>query len=518
MMGYWSLSETSGTSATDASGSGNTGTYQTGTTLNQSGVIPSDGKAVIFNGTSGYMSTATSMTLTNSHSISVWLKTTSATKMGIFGFENAQTGTGSASYSSSLETETDGRLTFYFLNGSTGYTITTTATYKDGNWHHVVASIGLQGTQLWVDGSLVVQNTSVWSSDSFAGYWRLGHNKRAGAYFNGTLDNVAVYKEQLTSSQVAGLYLDANLPYLYPFSTHTFTTASVTGRNGPTLAQVQSAYSSQPWASNTAYLDMTTEGVQIWTVPETATYTITAAGAVGGAGTAGAKAGGGGRVISGSISLVQNQHLYIVSGQAGTDNSYQAGGGGGTYVYADSISSTSYVLIAGGGGGATHGVAGIIGNTTTSGQTGTGTYGGSGGTAGAGGNKGLVSNGTAGTGTNGSAALGGNGSNTVDCATHGGAGGGGGTGTSGAATFIGGLYGAATTGGVGGFGAGGAGGSGCSGGGGGGGGGGYSGGGGGSGGSGAGGGGGSAADASVTSYNNSAGTNTGAGYVTITKN
>jgi len=261
MMGYWGLSETSGTSATDASGSGNTGTYQTGTTLNQSGVIPSDGKAVLFNGTSGYMSTATSMTLTNSHSISVWFKTTSATKMGIFGFENAQTGTGSASYSSSLETETDGRLTFYFWNGSTSYTITTTATYNDGNWHHIVASIGLQGTQLWVDGSLVGQNTSVTSSGSFAGYWRLGHNKRAGAYFNGTLDNVAVYKEQLTSSQVAGLYLDANLPYLYPFSTHTFTTASVTGRNGPTLAQVQSAYSSQPWASNTAYLGMGPESV-----------------------------------------------------------------------------------------------------------------------------------------------------------------------------------------------------------------------------------------------------------------
>lgn len=210
MMGYWNLNETGGTTATDLSGNSNTGTYQTGTTLNQTGVISTDGKAVLFNGMSGYMSTATSLNLTNSHSISVWFKTTSATKMGIFGFENLQTGTGSTWHSSSLETETDGRLTFYFWNG-TAYTITTTGTYKDGNWHHVVASIGLGGTQLWVDGTLAAQNTSITSSGSYTGYWRLGHNRRANAYFNGTLDNFAVYKGQLSSSEVASLAGEAGV-------------------------------------------------------------------------------------------------------------------------------------------------------------------------------------------------------------------------------------------------------------------------------------------------------------------
>jgi len=209
MMGYWKLNETSGTSATDSSGGANTGTYQTGTTLNQTSTVSSDGKGILFNGTSGYMSTATSMTLTNNHSISVWFKTTAATKMGIFGFENTQTGTGSTANSSSLETETDGRLTFYFWNG-TGFAITTTATYRDGNWHHAVASIGLAGSQLWVDGTLASQNTAVNSSGTYAGYWRLGHTRRANAYFNGSIDEFAVYKEQLTSSQVAGLY--NNLP------------------------------------------------------------------------------------------------------------------------------------------------------------------------------------------------------------------------------------------------------------------------------------------------------------------
>lgn len=210
-IGYWNLSETAGTTATDLSGNSNTGTYQSGTTLNQPGIIPTDGKAVLFNGASGYMSTATSMNLTSSHSISVWFKTTSATKMGIFGFENLQTGTGSTLWSSSLETETDGRLTFYFFFNNSGYTITTTGTYADGNWHHVVASIGLSGTQLWVDGTLAAQNTSINSSFSYAGYWRLGHNQRASAYFNGTLDNFAVYRGQLSASDVASIYGEASV-------------------------------------------------------------------------------------------------------------------------------------------------------------------------------------------------------------------------------------------------------------------------------------------------------------------
>ena len=61
----------------------------------------------------------------------------------------------------------------------------------------------------------------------------------------------------------------------------TFTNAGATGRLGPEITQVRSAYSAASWAQNESYLNMTTRGIQEWTVPETGSYTIEVAGAEG---------------------------------------------------------------------------------------------------------------------------------------------------------------------------------------------------------------------------------------------
>ena len=285
---------------------------------------------------------------------------------------------------------------------------------------------------------------------------------------------------------------------LYSFTTNTFTNASATGRNGPILTQIQSAYSVQPWASNTAFLNMITQGVQLWTVPTTGVYSFTLAGAIAG-GTTGL-----GRIISGSYTLSKGTILAIIVGQRGTSGNgvYNVGGGGGTFVF---IQSTNQLLFAAGGGGGGNpyvSSAGLDGNFGTAGGNGTGTSAGTGGT-----------NGGPGSG----ASSGNNGSGGNGGTDDGVGGGGGGTGNA-SAVYIGGFNSSSSTnGGVGGFGGAGgsaAGGSAAAGGGGGGG---YSGGGGGgsftfpSTGVGSGGGGGSFGITTIT--NN--GTNSGNGYVTI---
>lgn len=70
---------------------------------------------------------------------------------------------------------------------------------------------------------------------------------------------------------------------LYSFtSPFNFTTCGASGRYGPTLTQIQSAYN-QPWTRNSSYLTMGRfQGLQVWTVPATGVYRITAAGAAGG--------------------------------------------------------------------------------------------------------------------------------------------------------------------------------------------------------------------------------------------
>jgi hypothetical protein len=154
---------------------------------------------------------------------------------------------------------------------------------------------------------------------------------------------------------------------LYTFSTFTFTNASATGRNGPTLSACQSAYSSASWAQNTNFFNMTTQGIQLWTVPESGIYEITAAGAAGGNNTQPSPniIGGYGAVLTNRVSLVQGDIIAIVVGQMGTNrgvgptgNYCGAGAGGGSFVY--NSASLSYYTVAGGGGGAASTLTGLL--------------------------------------------------------------------------------------------------------------------------------------------------------------
>lgn len=149
---------------------------------------------------------------------------------------------------------------------------------------------------------------------------------------------------------------------LYSFAAHTFNTCGATGRNGPTLTNCTSAYSSASWAGNSSYYNHVSgyQGYQLWTVPKTGTYKIEAAGARGGYGYAGTSYYGQGRIISGNAVLTKGDKLIVVVGQSGqdrtADSSNGGGGGGGSWVALAAstpatLTSATPLLIAGGGGG-----------------------------------------------------------------------------------------------------------------------------------------------------------------------
>ena len=184
---------------------------------------------------------------------------------------------------------------------------------------------------------------------------------------------------------------------LYLFTTHTFTNASTTGASGPDLATVRSSYSATSWAPT--YLNMDTNGIQLWTVPSTGTYTITARGAQGGQSQGYGPAGGLGAQMIGDFALVGGDVLKILVGQQGAPNYFDGGGGGGTFV---TTSANAPVIIAGGGGGGSasgfNGSPTFGGNITTSGSTSGYASGGTGGNGGgaystAGSGGGLLTNG-----------------------------------------------------------------------------------------------------------------------------
>ncbi len=195
---------------------------------------------------------------------------------------------------------------------------------------------------------------------------------------------------------------------------YTFTNASSTGINGPTQAQVTSAYTGTPLAG---LVTINTRGIQEWTVPATGEYWLEFAGASGGY-TPNAL-GGKGRSIKVKINLTAGHLLRILVGQEGGrqefTTGYAGGGGGGTYVY--NSTTSSYIGVAGGGGGAAQGNSSYVSTqpgvdasayNSTAGASGTG-YSGSYGSPGAGGTNGsagVADGGAAGAGIN---ANGGNG-------------------------------------------------------------------------------------------------------------
>ena len=183
----------------------------------------------------------------------------------------------------------------------------------------------------------------------------------------------------------------------------TFTNCGATENTGPTQSQVNATYTS----GNSLYgaVTINTQGIQEWTVPATATYTIEAWGAEGGGGI-----GGKGARMKGDFDLTQGWVLKIVVGQMGTEETYNGsvgnagGGGGGSFVIKTPYNTTASILvIAGGGGGSGSHYAGYGGITS---ETDSNT-----GSAGNGGTPG--SNGNSGAGFSGNGVLGGHRGQTI---------------------------------------------------------------------------------------------------------
>ena len=144
-------------------------------------------------------------------------------------------------------------------------------------------------------------------------------------------------------------------PELYAFTSATFSTGGATAFNGPTIAQARSGVGNPSWAST--YLNMTTRGIQIWTVPKDATYRFTVAGARGGRSGSSSGRGGYGAILRADVALTQGQVLNLVVGQEGTrgPGGRGGGGGGGSFVYSGNVRGNGLIIAAGGGGGSDDG-------------------------------------------------------------------------------------------------------------------------------------------------------------------
>ncbi|WP_194420385.1 DUF7594 domain-containing protein [Microbacterium abyssi] len=207
---YWRFDETSGPAEDSSLFALRPGDYGTDAERGVAGVLPENAAVRTSGDSSGTVATSQSLSPSSVFTAEAWFKTTTDAGGKIFGFENTPTGDGSA-YDKHLYMTDDGRLVWGSWIGSAAV-VTSADSYNDGVWHHVAAVIDSSGRKLIVDGQQVAQS-GVTGAETGVGYWRLGGgnvggwpNQPSSNYFDGVIDEFAVYAQSMSVAKAASHY------------------------------------------------------------------------------------------------------------------------------------------------------------------------------------------------------------------------------------------------------------------------------------------------------------------------
>lgn len=210
---YYKLNETSlvSTTAADSSGNARSGVYQGTVTKGVTSPCTRDGgTAVTLNGSSGYVNHGTAITIPTTYSATTWFRTTTTRGGLILGWGSAATGASNNVDRVLYMTNTGGLV--FGNNNAAKNTVSSPGSYNDGQWHHVLATVGTAGMRLYVDGNQVAASTTT-ATASYSGFFRLGYDRLNGwpsvptsNYFAGSVDEAAIYTQTLAAADAQEHY------------------------------------------------------------------------------------------------------------------------------------------------------------------------------------------------------------------------------------------------------------------------------------------------------------------------
>jgi hypothetical protein len=199
LIGYWRLGESSGTSACDSWGS-NAGTYQGGYTLGRVGAIAGESNtAVAFDGSTGTVSVphSSSLDVGDTFTVEGWAK------RGTFGAPDYQAVASQGANAWLLAFNSSNRLVL--RQAKVGDLVSSTKTVTDTGWHQVAATKSGSSVHLYIDGADVTG--AVTNRTMANNTLPLSISQSSGtSFWNGTLDEVALYGGALSASQVLAHY------------------------------------------------------------------------------------------------------------------------------------------------------------------------------------------------------------------------------------------------------------------------------------------------------------------------
>jgi hypothetical protein len=207
---YWRLGETSGTVANDAIGDDG-GTYVGSPTLGVTGVLVSDANtAVDFDGASQQVTMAHDVGIRGGDfSVEAWFKSTASTGTKTI-WHSGDNGAAQHYIDLSLVAA---KVTGKVKGGGAALTVTSPLSYADGAWHQAVFTRSGSTFTVYVDGASVASGSAAaGDAGDPSAVSTIGNSNSSGAWFAGSIDEVAVYAAALSSTRVSAHYGARNAP------------------------------------------------------------------------------------------------------------------------------------------------------------------------------------------------------------------------------------------------------------------------------------------------------------------
>ena len=149
------------------------------------------------------MAPAASLVGTGAFTLSAWVKTSDADGGVILQQRDASTNGYQGQYRLSVTPQ--GTVSFFIYNGGPQFDFATTATIRDGQWHHVAAvREGTEG-RIFIDGVLAGQASgAVKSLEALAVAVGCDYRDNIG-FLNATLDDIRIYRRALTAQDLTAV-------------------------------------------------------------------------------------------------------------------------------------------------------------------------------------------------------------------------------------------------------------------------------------------------------------------------
>ena len=211
-LAYWRVDEASGTTAFDLSGNGNDATYTGNVTLGQSGALIGDpDTAVKLDGASGYIDVGNTFNFVGNaaYTLEIWAQpeNINTSYQRLFSRENPTSPREGYLVFARVEYAADPS-TFSmerWASNATDQCPQTTAITQV--WHHFVATYDGSTSRIYLDGALTASQPAPIALNATSASLFIGASAfDSAAYFNGLVDEVAVYGAALSATRIAAHY------------------------------------------------------------------------------------------------------------------------------------------------------------------------------------------------------------------------------------------------------------------------------------------------------------------------